>query len=95
MILGIKNKKPTLTFGLGIFEKTIELGESVTIWQRTIYAEGEFTVTHKSTIPKVIISKNQAIYTPTAVGVYYIQVQAEDRQKTKRINSNKIKLTVV
>lgn len=71
MIIEAKTKKPFIHFGFNKQEVTINLGDSVTIWQDTLYSnDAELTLNGAS---KTNNYKNTI--TPTAVGTMEIEVK--------------------
>lgn len=84
MIIEAINKKPLLHFGFNKQSKTINLGNTVTVYQ-----DGLIDCTLSENTAKKINS-NQWTFTPTAIGVYNITATS-----TKKQISNQITLTVI
>lgn len=91
MILNEQYKKPTITFGLGKTEMTINLGETVRIWQIEIYNNDEYFLRFFP-IDSDVYGLD---YTPSGTGTQIIQARIISNSGKVNILSNKITLTVV
>lgn len=90
MILKELNKRPKISFGLGKTKLTIQLGQSVTIFQNEIFNTDLFTIRFQG-LAKNTYSFN---YTPNQTGEFMLEVEAVNKLKNSVKKSNKIKLIV-
>lgn len=86
---------PRISFGFGLTEKTITLGESVTVWLDTVYNPGTVSIEMDITT-KTKVSDYQYTVTPDAVGLLEITLEVSflDSSKGDSVTSNSIFLTV-
>jgi len=91
MIQNELNRKPVISFGLGVFETTIALGDSVTIFQNEIYNTETFELIFN------LMAKNvyQFDYTPTLTGDYDLKVNLVTKDGKINMESNTIILHVI
>lgn len=91
MIQNYRNKKPIISFGLGVVEKTITLGDTVRIWQDSIYNGEEYFLRYIASVKPIYGFE----LTPTATGVLNISCRIISNDGKINIKSNTIKLTVI
>lgn len=91
MIQNELNRKPKLSFGLGVTNKTINLGDTVTLYQNTIYNFDEYELLFNFMAKDIY----QFDYTPPSAGVYELQVRVVTKDLKVDMMSNKITLTVI
>ena len=91
MIANELHRKPMLSFGLGVLEKTISLGQTTTVYQNNIYNNEEY-ILRLDGINKPIYGFN---ITPVSTGVHEIQCVLQVKKVGAFLKSNIIKLTVV
>jgi len=93
MIIEQINKLPFIHFGFNKQDATIELGQSITIWQDVLYSNN-YQLSLNGTLKT---SLNKLVITPSATGI--ITYQAEITEKISKrgisLESNTITLTVV
>lgn len=94
MITQLRAVTPTIFFGLGFTERTISLGETVTVWIATIYNTEEYKVTiDGASMMKITDFEYQ--FTPGAIGTYEISLFMEaENFGIETEPSNTITLTV-
>lgn len=91
MIANELHRKPMLSFGLGVLEKTITLGETVTVYQNNIYNDDEY-ILRLDGIGKPIYGFD---FEPSTLGEHTIQCVLQVKKVGAFLNSNIIKITVV
>ena len=91
MIANELHIKPMLSFGLGVLEKTITLGDTVTIFQNNIYNTDEVVF--------IFNGARKPIYgfdfTPSSIGVHNLECTMQIKVARATLKSNIIKLNVV
>lgn len=96
MILAVINKKPAISFGLGVTELEVSTGQAVTLWLDQIYnSEYSTSIERPGSITNVEVNKNKYTLTPTVAGSFDIYLKLVTPDKKRIINSNIITLTVV
>ena len=75
MIYELLHRKPTISFGLGATEITINSGETVPLWISTLYnSEYSASVSKPSEVTAIKVSSQQFELISTTLGTYQIQV---------------------
>ncbi|MBA4154159.1 hypothetical protein [Flavobacterium sp.] len=92
-ILRQRTIAPKLSYELGLLIKSINLGQSVIIWNAQIY-NSEYDVELVSEIPYTSDDNMKFVLTPIAVGEYKIQLTATNKFRTFFSYSNTITLIV-
>ena len=91
MIANEIHKKPMLSFGFGVLEKTIFLGESVTIFQNNIYNTEDVIIKFGGSSKPIYGFSFQ----PVSVGEHDLQCSLQIKKARVLLKSNTIKLTVI
>lgn len=91
MILNSIAQKPIISFGLGRTSLEISLGQSVTIYQATLYDASQYSLLAFSGRRNIF----QFTVTPTARGTFPIVARLLRNNEGTEFYSNKITLTVV
>ena len=91
MITNALNKRPAISFGLGSIKETINVGDTVTIFQNEIYNTTTFELLFNGLSKNI----NQFEYTPPSVGVYDLTANIITKDGKINMTSNKIILTVI
>lgn len=96
MILKFRNKKPSISFGLGKFNKTAEVGQSVEIYLAQVYDQSEYSIGLASNveIPSVKVNSNLFRVTPDATGTFILRVNVANNNKSIQKTSNSLTLIV-
>lgn len=92
MILGLRNKRPFISFGLGKRSISVKGAGSVTVYLNTIY-NNEYTFTVYCSLPVTAISDYRYEIETDVPGEYEIYLKVISGKGTKAF-SNKIILTV-
>lgn len=75
MILKYKYKKARASFGLGKTSATISIGDTIKIWQSTIYNSNyDLSVNYNSGYTSTISNKNEIDITGNIAGNYKIEI---------------------
>lgn len=92
-IMKARFKSPKISFGLDETEKTISLGDSVDVWNSSVF-NSNYSMSVLTIIPNVVIGNSKFIITPAVIGEYEIQLLASNKGRTIEVKSNTIKLIV-
>lgn len=84
-------KRPIISFGLGVTEKTISLGDTVRIWQNEIYNGDEYSLVYDDD-PYPVYGFE---LTPSSTGTLNIACRISGNSGKVFILSNTITLTIV
>ena len=98
MIVNIRNKRPKITFGLGKTELTVALGDTVKIFQHSIYLDSDFDTgiaLNKEDLGHRRINNYTFLVTAEIVGTYEIRAYVENKGGTALKGvSNKLTLII-
>ena len=91
MIANEIHKKPMLSFGLGVVAKTISLGDTVTIFQNSVYNDNGVVLNFGNASKSIYGFSFQ----PLSVGQHDLQCLLQIKTAGVVLKSNIIKLTVI
>lgn len=96
MILKARNTKPSISFGLGKFLRTVNVGQSVEIMMQQVYDAEIYSISLASDtpIPSFKISNNLFKATPSEAGTYKLYINISNQNKSIQKQSNFLKLIV-
>lgn len=96
MIHELRNTPPFIDFGFGITGKTIPRGETVTVWQSTLYNESVYQTALNAPDGEVTkISDFEYTVVYNTPGVYQLSLVVGSTIRKISLQSNTITLTVI
>lgn len=96
MIQQLRNMPPFIDFGLGVTEKTISVGQKVTIWLSTLYNPDAYSTSLDAAGAEVTrISDYEYEVVCGTPGVYSISLAVGSTSRKISLQSNTLTLTVI
>jgi hypothetical protein len=97
MIINARNKRPKITFGLGKTELIVALGDTVKVFQHSIYLDADFDTALDISAEGLghrRLSNYTFLLSTEAVGTYEFRAYVEDKGTALKGVSNKLTLIV-
>lgn len=97
MIINIRNKRPKITFGLGKTELTVALGDTVKVFQHSIYLDSDFDTAldiSDEGLGHRRVNNYVFLLSAEAVGTYEFRASVGKGETTLKGVSNKLTLIV-
>lgn len=96
MILKARNIKPSVSFGLGTFSKTLNIGQPAEVMVQQVYDADIYSISlaSDSPIPSVRLSNNLFRITPSKAGNYQLHINVINKDESIQKQSNFLILIV-